>query len=199
LTLPNTGVQTLITTGNLATQSNYLVGTFVTSANTTKSTLIPAGNWSLGLYASSTATSIFTTFYFDIYSVDSDGVSNPVLIKAGSAASGTQITTTTISVYINSIYVPLTTLADLTKRIRIRLYIDMYQNNQSATFAFRDNSQSSLITTLPVTVAPVLGSGVGAIIVNSPTGSNNIYYSDYLNLLHLLNFHFLLYILYILQ
>ncbi len=178
LVLPNTGAQTLITTGNIGPVTKQLVATFTTPPNTLVSTVIPPGIWNLGMYASSTASSPgITNFYYEIFYVDANGTSNETQISSLTPPSPTSIVNTSINVYINSLYIPTTTIPDITKRIRIKVYVDIAQNNKSVTFAFRDSSLSSLITTLPVTVAPILGAGVGAIVVNSPTGSNNIYYS----------------------
>ena len=141
---PNTGTQTTITSGNQTDTSNVLMGTFLTGNGTLTTTFIAAGFWDVTLHAIANAVGV--SYYADIYSVDADGTSNPVLIATGvGGADGIGISQ---DEYIHSVYVPTTNLADLTKRIRVRLYANFVGNNRSVTFEFRDNTVSHIHTTI---------------------------------------------------
>jgi hypothetical protein len=126
-TLSTTGLispQTTITTTHNG--NNFIIGTFLTPVGFLTSTIIPSGLWDMALFSYSNSVSD-VSFYFNLYSIDADGVSNPVLITGGTTASATVIGDTQQE-HTNTIYVPLTTLADLTKRLRVVLYANFKSN-----------------------------------------------------------------------
>jgi hypothetical protein len=80
-----TTAQTTITTGLQTNTSNILLGTFLTASNQLESGVIISGLWDINLYAIS---STFGCSYYGIFDyVDSDGVSNPVLLADGTAGA----------------------------------------------------------------------------------------------------------------
>jgi hypothetical protein len=153
-TAPTSG--TLSTTVNLGTQTNVttsgdnatvLAGTFLTASSTLASPVIVSGYWDFNIYFSSATTSK-VTYYADLYYVDSDGSSNPVLISAGNSASATKVTASTEGVYNYSLFVSGFTLPDLTHRIRARIYMVFGTGSQTAVMQFRDGTVSHIHTTL---------------------------------------------------
>jgi hypothetical protein len=90
------------------------------------------------------------SFYTSIYYVDSTGLTETLLV-AGSSSSSIQIYSTPYIVsYIN--YVPDTTLPDLTYRYRVKVYAN-FASSASATFHFRDSTNSHVHTTLVANAA----------------------------------------------
>jgi hypothetical protein len=114
------------------------MGTFLTNEGDLTTTFIASGIWDINLHAFANDTGV--SYYAIIESVDADGSSNPIAIADGTGApdgigtAGEQ--------YVHSLYVPSVTLADLTKRIRIRLFANFVGASRSVTFAFRDQTVS---------------------------------------------------------
>ena len=144
-TVANTGTQTTITTTQNGT-NNVLLGTFVTTPGTITSTFIAAGLWDFAIHC--LATKLGVLLYADVYQVDSDGVSNPVLIASGS--TGPDAVFTVQSEITHDFYVPSTNLTDLTKRIRVRLYANFSgaSGNTNLTIEFRAANLTHVHTTL---------------------------------------------------
>jgi hypothetical protein len=130
-----------------ASSSTVLIAKFPTPVGVLVSTFIPPGVWGLNIYARSSATTNAPAFYWSLYQVDADGVSNPVLIVDGSAAP-TSVTSTTNTVYTSTESVPAYTLTDATKRFSIYLYGVYDSGSRTLTFAFRGNTQAFLNTTI---------------------------------------------------
>ena len=130
-----------------ASSSTVLIARFPTPVGALVSTFIPPGVWGLNIYARSSATTNTPAFYWSLYQVDSDGVSNPVLIKDGSA-DPVSVTSTTDTVYTSTESVPAYTLTDATKRFSVYLYGVYDSGSRTLTFAFRGNTQAFLNTTL---------------------------------------------------
>ena len=108
-----TSAQTTITTTHNG--NDFLMATFLTPVDFLTSTVIAPGLWDVNITGySNTTTDV--AFYFNLYSVDADGTSNPVVITAGVSASASVVGNTQQE-YSNTIYVPLTNLANLTKRL----------------------------------------------------------------------------------
>jgi hypothetical protein len=156
----NSGTQTTITVQHNG--NDYLVGTFLTPVGFLTSTTIPPGVWDMNLFASSDGN---VKYYFDVYSVDSDGTSNAILISTGSTLTATPVGS--VNQYINSIYVPLTILADLSKRLRVRVY-GSYSGNKTLTIKFRDNTISHIHTSLQQVQGPRSTTGTWTVT----TGTN---------------------------
>ena len=147
LTTPNVGTQTTIYSGSISNTNNYLLATFTTEVGSTVSTTILVGVWDFNLYFSA-ATTNNVSYYPDLYYVDSDGVSNPVLIAAGTQSSATSLAQGTEQIATYSLYVPATTLPDLTKRLRVRIYGNFSSNNRSTYIQLRNGTLSHVHTTL---------------------------------------------------
>ena len=161
-TTPDTSTQTTITATHNG--DNFLMGTFVTPADFLKSTIIIPGMWDMALYSYSNSPN-HISFYFDLYSVDADGISNETMIVQGVSTSATVIGNVQEE-YKNSIYVPLTILSDLTKRLRIRLYAN-FKSNRTLTIEFRNSTISHMHTSLEVVVPE------GATGPTGPTGQGS--------------------------
>jgi hypothetical protein len=160
----DTTTQTTITSGTQTNVSDLLMGTFVTNVGDLTTTFIAAGLWDFALHAIASDTGV--SYYAVIDSVDADGSSNPVAIASGAAAPDG--IGTVEEEYLHSIYVPSTTLADLTKRIRVRLYANFVGTDRSVTFEFRNQS----VTHVHTTILQSLPTGpTGATGVTGPTGA----------------------------
>jgi hypothetical protein len=150
-TTPNTETQVNIFSGNQSSSATpVLMGTFVSDASIAfLSTVIIGGYWDFNIYFSN-ATTANVTFYGDVYYVDADGSSNPVLIATGTNETATSVTQSMQGVYTYSLLVPTTTLPDLTKRIRMRVYclFSGNGNNQHAYMELRNGTISHVHTTL---------------------------------------------------
>jgi collagen type VII alpha len=140
----DTSTQTTITSGSQTNTNDFLMGTFVTPVGAITSPLIAAGIWDFTLHASANDTGV--SYYADIYYVDADGSSNPVLIVSGS--TGPDDIGTGQDEYIHSVYVPTTVLPDTTKRLRVRLYANFVGTSRSLTFRFRNQTVSHVHTTI---------------------------------------------------
>lgn len=163
LVTPNTSTQATLTSGLQTDVTDLLMGTFVTDVGALTTTFIAAGLWDVTLHASANDTGV--AYYAVLDSVDADGSSNPVLIASG--ASGPDGIGTFPDEYTHSIYIPSTTLADLTKRVRVRLYANFAGTDRSVTFLFRDQTVSHVHTT----ILQGLPTGpTGATGVTGPTG-----------------------------
>ena len=117
LVVPNNGTSTTITTGNQSTNS-YLVGTFTSESGSTNSNFILGGIWTMYMY-SVASDDISVSFYANIYYVSSSGTET--LLVAGNPNNGVQVYSTP-NLLPYSLYVPTTTLPDLTYNYRIKLY-----------------------------------------------------------------------------
>jgi hypothetical protein len=160
----DTGLQTTLVSGTQTDVSDFLMGTFLTNEGDLTTTFIASGIWDINLHAFANDTGV--SYYAIIESVDADGSSNPIAIADGTGApdgigtAGEQ--------YVHSLYVPSVTLADLTKRIRIRLFANFVGASRSVTFAFRDQTVSHVHTT----ILQSLPTGpTGATGVTGPTGA----------------------------
>jgi hypothetical protein len=174
LEVPNTGVQSTITSGAQNTNNAFLMGTYTSQAGQLDSTTILGGVWDVNLYADSdSATDV--KFYANIYYVDSTG-SSETIISSGSSAAATLVTTTQ-ELYTYALYVPQTTIPDLTYRIRIKLYAVFLSNGKTLNFYYRDNTISHTHTTLLVTpgtgpTGPAGPAATGATGAVGPTGAD---------------------------
>jgi hypothetical protein len=69
-----------------ANSTTVLVAKFPTPVGAIPAGYIPPGLWDLNIYAATSALTNAPSFYWSLYQVDSDGVSNPVLISDGSGS-----------------------------------------------------------------------------------------------------------------
>lgn len=176
LPIPNVGTQTTITSGNHS-NSTIQIASLVAATGTSIVTTIPGGIWNMLLFSSSSSNTD-VSYYFNAGYVDSDGVSNKVIFATGSNASSTNIQTSQ-GVYTNNVYVPVTVLPNISKRIILDIYLTFVGNNRNATLYFRDNTQSLVNTSLQI-AAPLAGGSDQQILFNSlgiATGSSNLTYN----------------------
>jgi hypothetical protein len=164
----NTGTQTIITTTQNGT-NNFLLGTFVTNVGVITNTFIAAGLWDFNIHCYADKSGV--AIYADIYYVDSDGTSNPVLIETGSTAP--DLVPTSAGEITHSIYVNSTTLPDTTKRIRVRLYANFSGASGSTTLnvQFRDSSLTHVHTTILQTLPAGPTGATGTQGNTGPTGA----------------------------
>lgn len=163
----DTSTQTTITSGSQTNTNDFLMGTFVTPVGAITSPLIAAGIWDFTLHASANDTGV--SYYADIYYVDADGSSNPVLIVSGS--TGADDVGTGQDEYIHSVYVPTTVLPDTTKRLRVRLYANFVGTSRSLTFRFRNQTVSHVHTTILQSLPTGPTGPTGFMGVNGATGA----------------------------
>lgn len=160
-----TTIQTSQTIG-----TGFLMGTFLTNPPLS-STFIPFGLWDVAIHAAASQSGV--TIYADLYYVDSDGVSNPVLIASGGGYAD-EVPVNVPSEVVTSINVPSTLLPDLTKRLRIRVFADFPVGSSSKTLTlyFGGNTVSHVHTTLtePSPTGPTGSTGPTGMGSTGPTG-----------------------------
>ena len=168
---PNLGAQTTIS--YVATGvNNVLVGKFTTPVGALSSTVVPPGLWDLNIFAAVSNVGSAPSFYYSIFQVDADGVSNPISIASGSNEP-VLITNLQSSqlIYDVPLYVPYYLLTDSTKRIQLQLFVNGVGSSRTAYFEFRSGAVSHLHTTLAVTPGPTGNTGpTGSTGSTGPTG-----------------------------
>lgn len=146
LVTPTLTAQTTISYS--ANSSTVLIAKFPTTiTGGLTSTYIPPGFWDMNIYAKSSSLTNTPSFYWQLYQVDADGVSNPILIVSG-AAEPIDVTDVTDTLYNSTLYVPAYTLTDSTKRLSVYLYGVYLTGSRTLTFAFRNGTVSHIHTTL---------------------------------------------------
>jgi hypothetical protein len=171
---PNLGAQTTITYVTTGAQ-NVLVGKFTTAVGALSSTVVPPGLWDLNIFAAVSNPGNGPSFYYSVYQVDADGLSNPTLIASGSNEP-VLITNLQSSklIYDTPLYVPYYLLTDSTKRIQIQLFVNGGGTNRTAYFEFRSGAVSHLHTTLAIT--PGSTGPAGPTGQTGPTGPISLNY-----------------------
>ena len=134
-----------------------LMASFVTPEGFLTSTVIPGGAWIYSIYASTTDTTEQNKLYANLYYVDADGVSNPVLIADG--VSNAQTLTSNLGDPYNyiwaSAFIPSSFVPDLTKRLQMRIYIDFGAASDASVYSegiYTANVMTNIQTTLPPTL-----------------------------------------------
>jgi hypothetical protein len=172
--IPDQTTQTTITSGN---RSNTTINIANFISNSVPSNIIQGGNWDLNLFGLANASSA-VSFYYDIFYVDSDGVSNQTPLALGTGSSSVFLPTSQ-SLTTNSLYVPATVLPDTSHRILIKIYLIFSGNNRNATLEFRNGTVSHLHTTI---LSPILAGGQNTQIIfnqsGAYTGSNNLTFTN---------------------
>ena len=146
LDLPNTGALTTITSGVQAANTAYLLGTFTMPSGILTTPSIISGLWDVNLYATSDDDLDNVKFYFSVFYVTADGITE-TLVAAGSDTGATPVYTTNTA-YIETLYVPAITLPDITYLIRIKVYAVFIGAGHSITAYFRSNKLSHTHTTI---------------------------------------------------
>ena len=175
LSNPNTGAQTSITYAAPDSKKNVLIAKFTTQAGALQSTTFPLGLWDLNIYAATSIVNKPPSFYYNIYEVEADGSSNPILIVDGSNAPVviTNLDTDQL-IYDLPLYVPTKTLTDATKRVQLQLFVNGYGNGSgSAIFNFRSGAQSHLHTTINSQNGATGPAGPSISYVGGDTGAYN--------------------------
>ena len=171
---PITSEQTYIAVEALEPTPDVLMGSFTTPVGFLTSKTIVGGSWLLQLFGGTTDITEMNTYYMNVYTVDVDGVSNPILIGNGSL-SPMIINQPAVFCYQFPLSIATTVVEDLTKRIQVRLYTSF--GIASATrFYFRNSTFSNVYTTLSqyITSTPVIRDRITTrITITSPTTEFN--------------------------
>jgi hypothetical protein len=166
------GSQSNISSANAG--STILMATFITPVGFLTTTVIPGGLWNASVWAATTDDTEANSLTINVYSVDADGVSNPVLVYDGDPYP---ILLNGAAIYnYNSLLNTATfQVADLTKRIQIQIFA-IYTSEVESTINiyFRGNTQSNITTTITQDVVPLTQDTVNArITVDALTSEFN--------------------------
>jgi hypothetical protein len=156
LVIPNTGAQTTLTrTTN--SSSSVLLGSFVTAAGVPNNTSFIGGLWTLDAFIAHQPGGSTFRFWTEVQEVASNGTTVLQTIATGSYVSGTPVSTSTVSLYTYDLYVPAATLASITSRLLLNVYVQAQSGSPDAILYMRDNSPSHLTTTIAYNVAGPTG------------------------------------------
>jgi hypothetical protein len=122
-------------------QGNGLIAQFITDAGDPNLLAIPAGNWNLELFFSSSASGGSPSFYVELYKYDG---ATFTLIATDSATPEGITNGTSIDAYFTALAVPATTLA-LTDRLALRVFVTT--SGRTITLHTEDNHLCQVITT----------------------------------------------------
>jgi hypothetical protein len=122
-------------------QGNGLIAQFITDAGDPNLLAIPAGNWNLELFFSSSASGGSPSFYVELYKYDG---ATFTLIATDSAAPEGITNGTSIDAYFTALAVPATTLA-VTDRLALRVFVTT--SGRTITLHTEDNHLCQVITT----------------------------------------------------
>ena len=181
---PDTAGVLLTSPANNTTPQTYISYTFTNNDNTAhligtftysfiNSLVVPAGIWDLNVYTQLNQTSQMTYIYMKIYYVN--GVTSTLIADGTTNTTAININTA-ITLYTNSLYVPLTTLPNTTCSIKVEVYVQQptgSTNGKIFHLYMNDNTISHIHTTLSVptvyteyTLSPLLtgptGYGIGS-------------------------------------
>ena len=131
--------------------TNGYIANFITDVADPSLLKIPAGNWNLEYYFSSSSAGGSPSFYTELYKYDG---ATFTLIASNSAVPEGITNGTAIDAYFSSLAVPETVLA-LTDRLAIRIYV----NNSSKTIKLhtQDSHLGQLITTFSTGITALNG------------------------------------------
>jgi hypothetical protein len=161
--VPNTGAQQTVTT-SVNSGSGTQIGSFVTAAGVPGVTAVAGGNWNVWLYASTSNQNI--RYWAVIQEVASDGTTVLQTLVNGTYASGTAVDTGTSSTFDFSAYVPVTSLASTSSRIRVTLYAQSVSGSPTLSTYYRNGTISYLVSTISANVFGPTGP-------TGPTGANS--------------------------
>lgn len=181
--IPEPGDSVQVQAEALEATPDVLMVTYTTPVGFLSSTVIPGGPWIYSMWASTNNATESNNLYTSVFSVDADGVSNPVLISNG--YDNKQVMNYNSGLPYNyiwaSTFTPLTILADTTKRIQIRVYVDYGVASIIGVYSkniWTANVMTNLQTTFTVpTVVPVVKDTVNMrMTITSPTTEFNQVY-----------------------
>jgi hypothetical protein len=126
---------------NFTINANGYIAQFITDANDPASLLIPAGNWNVEMYFSSSSIGGTPSFYVEVYKYDG---STFTLLGTSSATPEGITNGTAIDLYYTSVGIPETVLT-ITDRLAIRVYVT--HSGRTITLHTEDNHLSEIVTT----------------------------------------------------
>jgi len=105
-----------------------------------------------------------------VQEVASNGTTVLQTLATGDYTSGTQVSTSSPLLYEYDLYVPTATLASVSSRLLLNVYVQAVAGTPDANLYMRDNTQSHLVTTIAYNVSGPTGAtgSTGAI---GPTGA----------------------------
>jgi hypothetical protein len=166
LVVPNTGAQTTLTrTTN--TGSGVLLGSFVTAAGVPNNTSFIGGLWTLDAFIAHQSGGSTFRFWTEVQEVASDGTTVLQTLATGSYASGTAVSTSTVSLFTYDLYVAASTLASASSRLLLNVYVQAQSGSPDAILYMRGNTQSHLTTSIAYNVSGPTGS-------TGPTGPTGL-------------------------
>jgi hypothetical protein len=167
LVIPNTGAQTTLTrTTN--SSSGVLLGSFVTAAGVPNNTSFVGGFWTLQAWMAHQAGGNNFRFWTEVQEVASNGTTVLQTLATGDYTSGTQVSTASPLIYEYDLYVSAATLASVSSRLLLNVYVQSVAGTPDANIYMRDNTQSHLVTTIAYNVS----GPTGATGPTGPTGAN---------------------------
>lgn len=169
LVVPNTGTQTTLTRTTNST-SGVLLGSFVTPAGVPNNTSFVGGLWTLHAWMAQPAGGAVYRFWTEVQEVASNGTTVLQTLATGDYASGTPVSSATVSLLEYDLFVPTATLASTSSRILVNVYVQSQGSTPDAVLYMRANTQSHVVTTIAYNVAGPTGPTGAASTVAGPTG-----------------------------
>ena len=169
LTIPSTGSQTTLSIATNASTST-LIGSFVTAAGVPNNTSFIGGLWTLHAWMNYQSGSTNFRFWTQVQEVASNGTTVLATLATGDYSSGTNVTSTTPTLYEYDLFVPSATLASTSSRLLINVYVQSVSGTPTADLRMRGTTQSHLVTTIAYNVSGPTGPTGAASTVAGPTG-----------------------------
>lgn len=149
LVLSGLGKPSYVTTVSSTLEPNVPLMTFTTPVGFLASTIIPTGIWIFNQWANTTDLSGDNSIYYNVYTVDADGLSNPITVFDGSAYA-TTLADGPPALASNALTVPGFFLANLTRRVQIRIFGNFGAAGPTdISLYYQGTTVSTLQTTLP--------------------------------------------------
>jgi hypothetical protein len=180
--VPDTSTATSISYTTGSTSTGVLIATFTTPENSTASTNVIGGLWTTNIYAIATLLGSNSgntiSFYTKIYHVNAVG-GDEILMAEGNSTSATNIPEMGLGIYAYPLYVPDTTLSSITRRFRVKIYINALMYSFSGSIGlqlyFRESTTSHIHTTLVANAATGPTGSTGPTGTTGPTGPSISY------------------------
>jgi hypothetical protein len=156
LVIPNTSTQTVLSIST-STGSGTLLGSFVTAAGVPNNTSFIGGLWTLYTFIEHNSGGSTFRFWTEVQEVASNGTTVLQTLATGTYASGTPVSTSTVSLHTYDLYVPAATLASVSSRLLLNVYVQAQSGSPTASLYMRGNTQSHLTTTIAYNVSGPTG------------------------------------------
>ena len=164
---PDGHIQTTVATSVPNTGAETLLSQFVTDLNNPNTVIIPGGLWDMNLFASLDSVSGNTYIYCKVYSCDSAGASQVLLLTTGSVL----VNSTSVIQYTSTGTLTDTAVA-ITTRIMVKIYATSTTNRTLTTYYEGSTNYSHIHTTLSVGLVGSTGpTGYTGPSVTGPTGT----------------------------